>query len=207
MKYNRLVAFGCSLTYGHGLEDCCSGKRKTGPGKEPSKYAWPNVLANIMGIDCCNLSKPGASNKRIAYTVYSSDLTDKDLVFVNWSYASRYCVITKSKIIDLSIEPQGAWKGKINNAFRHLADANDLMLDSILRVDYTKLLLDKNKITNFHTLSNKKDFNSYTNKNMLTTSMGPIRDMFPLAIDKSHPGREAHAYFAEEIYREIQNKL
>ena len=204
MKFKRLVASGCSITFGHGLKDCYSGKRKIGPGDKPSEYAWPSVLADILGLECVNLSSPGASNKRIAHTLCSTELTDTDLVIVNWSYANRYCVITENEIIDL-----GFFKGrhKINKSFMNLADANDLMLDSILRVDYTKLLLDKNKITNFHTLSNKKDFNSYTNKNMLTTSMGPIRDMFPLAIDKSHPGREAHAYFAEEIYREIQNKL
>ena len=207
MKYDRLVAFGCSLTYGHGLRDCYSGKRKTGPGKEPSKYAWPSVLADILGIDCCNLSSPGASNKRIAYTVYNTELFENDIVLLNWSYADRYCIITDNTIIDLAVAQKGAWKGKINTAFRHLANRHDLMLDSIMRLDYIDLYLDKHKITNFCMLTDKKDFGNYRNNNILETSIGEIFPNFPRAIDKLHPGEEAHAHFAQEIYREIKDRL
>jgi hypothetical protein len=204
MKHSRLVAFGCSITFGHGLKDCYSGKRKIGPGDQPSKYAWPSVLADILGLECVNLSSPGSSNKRIAHTLCSTELTDTDLVIVNWSYANRYCVITENEIIDL-----GFFKGrdKINKSFKNLANANDLMLDSIMRLDYVKLLLDKNKITNFHTLSTKKDFKNYENENMLTSSIENIRKIFPKALDNSHPGEEAHLQFAQEIYHEIKDRL
>jgi hypothetical protein len=203
MKYQRLVAFGCSLTYGHGLKDCYSGKTMRAPGSNPSQYAWPSILAEILGIECVNLATPGASNKRIAYTIYSTELANTDLVFVNWSYLHRYCVITKDEIIDLDIKG----KGKINKAYRHLADANDLMLDSVMRLDYITLLLNKNKIMNFHTLSNKREFSNYANEKILHTSIKEVRKMFPLAVDKSHPGEQAHAHFAQEIYKEIKDKL
>jgi hypothetical protein len=50
---DRLIAFGCSNTYGEGLEDCWIPEfRKHGP--KPSKVAWPQILADKMGRECVN---------------------------------------------------------------------------------------------------------------------------------------------------------
>ena len=43
---DRLVAFGCSYTYGHGLPDCIMAKGRAG--KRPSKFAWPYLLAKKL---------------------------------------------------------------------------------------------------------------------------------------------------------------
>ena len=52
---DRLVAFGCSNTYGEGLPDCWVDKNgdpsrtKAGfHGPKPSKLAWPRLMANNM---------------------------------------------------------------------------------------------------------------------------------------------------------------
>ena len=45
---NKLWAFGCSLTFGHGLSDCFDGPKTNGAGPLPSIYSWPAVLANMF---------------------------------------------------------------------------------------------------------------------------------------------------------------
>lgn len=44
-KY-KLVVFGCSFTFGHGLPDCLDVNKK-GPGTLPSKMAWSNHLQHL----------------------------------------------------------------------------------------------------------------------------------------------------------------
>ena len=58
MSRKILVTFGDSCTYGDGLQDCLPPKMPN-----PSKFAWPTLLASQMDYDLVNLSKPGASNK------------------------------------------------------------------------------------------------------------------------------------------------
>ena len=44
---SRLVVFGCSHTYGHGLRDCYD--PLTGhPGPQPSLQAWPARLVELL---------------------------------------------------------------------------------------------------------------------------------------------------------------
>ena len=53
----RLIAFGCSNTYGQGLEDCHI--LPNFPGPSPSKTAWPNTLGNLLNCsEVINQSKP-----------------------------------------------------------------------------------------------------------------------------------------------------
>jgi len=59
----RLIAFGCSYTYGAGLEDCFT--PPIGHGPIPSKFAWPQLVANELNMECINMSSSGASNKEI----------------------------------------------------------------------------------------------------------------------------------------------
>ena len=47
-KDYKLVTFGCSYTYGHGLPDCIMAKGRAG--KRPSKFAWPYLLAKKLDM-------------------------------------------------------------------------------------------------------------------------------------------------------------
>ena len=87
---NRLVAFGCSHTYGEGLKDCwVNGKA----GKLPSKYAWPQLLADRLKRRCFNKSMEGASNKFIWHKILNTEFTDKDIVVILWTYYNRTCIL------------------------------------------------------------------------------------------------------------------
>ena len=74
----RLVAFGCSHTYGEGLEDCWNWEtRKAGP--VASKFAWPQILANLLKRECVNLGRRGASNKEILHNIQMFDFEKDDI--------------------------------------------------------------------------------------------------------------------------------
>jgi hypothetical protein len=83
----KLVTFGCSLTYGTGLSDCWDGSIG---GPVPSKLAWPEILRRLMNIKIVhNFSKPGASNKEIAYLVLKQlskgTIKQDDVVIIQWT--------------------------------------------------------------------------------------------------------------------------
>ena len=90
MSSKILVTFGDSCTYGDGLEDCYADGN---PGKKPSKFAWPTLLASQMNYDIANLSRPGASNKEILHKVLNTKLPDNAIVILGWSFFNRTCII------------------------------------------------------------------------------------------------------------------
>ena len=62
----RIISFGCSYTYGHGLADCLEEDKIT-QGADPSKLAFASLLAKKINCKCINLGKSGNSNKEIWY--------------------------------------------------------------------------------------------------------------------------------------------
>lgn len=201
MKAARLLAFGCSLTYGHGLKDCCAGKKKDKEGPRPSKYSWPAILSNMLDRECVNLSEPGSSNKKICNKVLSTNFRSDDMVFINWSYISRSCCIAEKEIINLDLKA----KGKLNSAFRNLSTRSDLAFMSAVFVNYIGLYL-KNKNINHYHLVTDRDFLhlEQIDAKLLQSSIQSIRQKHKKALDNLHPGEDAHLEFAKSIYNEIK---
>jgi hypothetical protein len=93
MAIGRLVAFGCSLTYGDGLPDCYVSD-PTDPlgyhaGPVPSRHAWPRLAADMLGMDCLNLAGSGNSNTRILLGVLTHAWQPGDAAAVLWTYPDR----------------------------------------------------------------------------------------------------------------------
>ena len=88
-----LITFGCSFTYGHGLQDCiaedglCNGPR-------PSVLAWPNqlkVLCNFKTVD--NQGEPGASNKIITKNIIEyKKYSRQSFVVIYWANFDRHTI-------------------------------------------------------------------------------------------------------------------
>ena len=76
----RLVTFGCSFTYGSALADTY----EFTPG--PSIYAWPNIFAKELNLECVNKVIPGASNKEILHYIQNFEFRSNDTVCVLWTY-------------------------------------------------------------------------------------------------------------------------
>lgn len=200
---SNLYAFGCSLTYGHGLPDCWIKKFRM-PGDYPSKYAWPQLLADKLQRKCINLSAPGESNKGILFTLQQNlkHISSEDTVYIKWSYDNRWGVINednnKIKHVKAGTKEYKIWL----KMFYSQEDARWYTENCI---DYATLLLNDKKIKHFH-LTAVPDYLETLNckyaKFLENGSIKPIRDVLPTALDGTHPGKEAHAEFANVVYKE-----
>jgi len=205
MTSKRLLAFGCSLTYGHGLSDCFD-KVTNGAGKSPSAFSWPALVAQKMDRTIVNLSNPGASNKEIWYRIVNTEFTADDLVFILWSHFDRHCVYSEND----SIHQLAQWKvdsDKLtSNYYRYFHSSAEINYDFNLRVSHTNLYLKSKGIKVYNLVSHheytKFDWNTV---DFLNTSIYDLRKAFPKALDGVHPGEEAHSSYAEKIIKEIGN--
>jgi len=76
-----LFAFGDSFTQGVGLE-----RHITPHVITPSRLAWPQCTADILGINVNNLGVGGHSNKAISYDVINNlhRISSEDIVVIMW---------------------------------------------------------------------------------------------------------------------------
>ena len=114
MNSNKLHTFGCSVTQGFALPDVVqpildssgdplpSDKVKSLMDRgevdwtdihilKPSQYAWPQVLADRLGVEVINHARRGASFQQIARqcAVGAKNIQPNDTVIVMWTYLSR----------------------------------------------------------------------------------------------------------------------
>ena len=218
MIFKRLLAFGCSLTFGEGLEDCI---RSSESGKTPSKFAWPEVLGAKLDLEVKNYSRPGSSNKEIWHKIVcmQPELTKNDLIIIHWSYHNRTCVFCDdlSRVNTLD-EQIGGWSNdkKAIAYFKYFNSDYEGITDSYMRAMFIKMYLDKLRIKNFHTnnlwhfyppVENLPNMEWTKKMKFIEPSLGEIRCNYPLALDGHHPGKEAHRNFANILYREISNEI
>ena len=213
---SRLVAFGCSNTYGEGLEDCwilspSGSNMRDGP--NPSKFAWPMVLANIMDLECVNLSLPAASNKWICNKVLNTKLSNTDTVVFMWSYFDRTCFFqddnTYRRLMgqDIANVTMSASDKKYTKQFyKQFYTRTDLLIETFMKINFAKLFLDTHGIKNYH----------FTCDDMLTKMSVPvwncanvtipdgIKHNVDFALDNQHPGPVSHSIIASQIHNYIQ---
>jgi len=94
-----LHTFGCSITQGFALPDVVRPVSDTSKIShwtdihiyEPSKYAWPQILADRLGIAVINSARRGACFQQIARqcAVSVHNIQSTDIVIVMWTYLSR----------------------------------------------------------------------------------------------------------------------
>lgn len=204
----RIIAFGCSYTYGHGLKDCW---KDNYPAIEPSKYAFPSLLSTRLGVKSINYARAGGSNKFMwhqAMNVYIPQ--DNDIVINMWTDPNRSCVLHEDSE---KIKHLGSWqrdKPSINY-YKHLENDYESNYTSWMQVnsvnDYLK---DKVKIVingfvNYGKFT-KIDVPSW-NKIGCDIEFQPIGNKHPLADDNAHWGPLAHAELSEELYKIIGEKV
>lgn len=141
---SRLVLFGCSLTYGHGLPDCVTSDG--GPGPSPSKMVWGELLGNRLFCPVVNCSLPGASNQLILDNILNFDFADTDRVIILWSYFTRGLLYLKDEVCNI-----GPWQQTdIAKRYYELHDDNDLYMSSLHAIHYADCYLKDKKITTTH---------------------------------------------------------
>ena len=85
----RIIAFGCSQTYGHCLEDAYVVDNtkwdKVTVAEQPSKLAYPQLLGDYFNCEVHNLSYPGASNRNMWYEIINFNFEPTDIVICTWT--------------------------------------------------------------------------------------------------------------------------
>ena len=202
----RLVTFGCSLTYGHGLEDCFV--PPVHPGPKHSNLAWPTIVADKFNLKLENHSQPGLSNRGILHKILEFEHEKNDIVVIMWTNVYRW-----SKIQINRIENYGLWLDTpyVKMLAEH-ADEYDLTLTSAhcANLSYHHLK-EKTDVRQIHIISGsgikydtpwRMDSFQWNQVKFENYGFG-LRDKYPLALDNAHPGPEAHKQFAKLVVKSI----
>ena len=157
---SRLVTFGCSHTYGHGLEDCLLEDNR--PGREPSKFAWPSLLGEMLDLDVVNMSMPGASNLHILYRMLQFKFQEDDQIVVLWTHTDRDLVFLEKPLYHGGqlILPIGSWgkdQDSINfEAWAQVHSQYDMMIRSLYYIHHAENYLEKLSLKNNHFSADNK---------------------------------------------------
>jgi hypothetical protein len=205
---SKLVTFGCSCTFGQALDDCII--TDWNADIKPSKFAWPEVLSNLMKLECDNRAQPGYSNLQILDTILSTNINQDDTVIVMWSYIGRDMIIDDAGIkhrIHSSDETE------IVKYWASTHTITDLMYRSWVYMHHASLYL-KSLGVKFYFVQVLRDSNFLSMKpewaqsvSFLDVDVGKCAAKSPKAADNAHPGTQAHALIAHLIYLKIKNRV
>jgi hypothetical protein len=190
----RIIAFGCSYTYGHGLTDCLE-KDKITQGPFPSKLAFPSLLAKKLNCESVNIGKSGNSNKEIWHNILNFKFQKNDIAVVTWTYFSRFCIIRSDDI--RRINP---WKDEEKLFYMNYSNRHDMILDFYGRLNHISSYLKNIGIQNYNFVIEYPgvEVPSWNQTNIL----GKF-EMLDKADDSCHPGAFSHSEFSDSIYKII----
>jgi hypothetical protein len=201
----NLVTFGCSFTYGHGLQDCFE-PESNGSGPVPSKLAWPQLLADELKLNCVNLSSPGSGNTEMLYKILNHNFTQEDFVLVFWSYSERDIVFDEqgnmARIAHFESYPYLKEWAKIHGSY-------DLETRTWLCMHHAYLYL-TNLDVKFNFLKINKEFPQPSwAKDIFVLDTDPLQMMLKAwsqkdyALDCSHPGESFHKELTNNLSKKI----
>jgi hypothetical protein len=195
---NRLITFGCSFTYGHGLEDCFTPPDR--PGNLPSRLAWPSLLSIDLNLQLTNLSKCGSSNLEILWKILEYKFLKDDLVIIMWSFADRDLIFQDGTAISI-----GAWNDSaIVKHWSLVHTTEDLAIRSWLYMHHAQCYLSQENIKFYNIFANYHKLKDYKKQclkiNYLPHDMSKKIDY---ALDNSHPGPITHRILADCLRESI----
>jgi hypothetical protein len=200
----RLIAFGSSYTYGHGLPDCYIPPNQ--PGDAPSKHAWPSAVADILNTECVNMSECGISNKHIWHTVVNFNFKKNDTVIILWTYLERSAIL-KNKDTVVSIGP---WINESKIYYKHIHSKYDAEMQTKLFISHVDFLLKAKGIAVFHLITDHHEATLFElgehTVAHIPLYLSEYIPKFSKALDGSHPGEECHRQFANDIVQVLKCK-
>jgi hypothetical protein len=197
VEKNRLIAFGCSFTYGVGLPDCFD--KYNGAGPEPSKVGWVQLLADKLNRIAHNKSTPGSSNLEILNNILKFDFEENDIVVVMWSMPNRDVYFRKFPVNkDLQIGPWAS--DSISKRWIETMDEHDQGVKSWINAHHADLLFKSKNLKYLHIPCFPKAWTPYKPNYITIDNM----DMEGLVkIDQgldAHPGVESNKLTADKIF-------
>lgn len=221
MEHKRLIAFGCSHTYGEALPDCWD-KDKNMHGKEPSKLSWPYVLQqNTKFTEVINLGWPGASNKRIAKKILDFEFEEGDTAIILWTRTARH-TIYKNKDQYIHMVPQMIeggmssgfftnidlekkdFENRVKTFYEDYYEDYDFQFEQIIRMNYVHSYMKSKKVKSYHLIVKSEiDMNDWTHLCLPDLKCKDFhwRPYFYIdsGLDGMHPGVSSHKNFALNI--------
>ena len=200
----RLIAFGCSFTYGLALDD-------------PSTQAWPAVLGKLTNRTVINNGSPGSSNLEILSCILDFNFQKDDLVVIGWTYCNRDVIFNKNNIYE-KITP---WMdGDMFETWSGLHTDYDTAVRSGMYIHHAELYLNNLKIKNYGfwavpgpaakidrfltvVFNNAPQMPIFVKKNTLYKN---IMNSVDRALNNSHPGPLAHSIAGKKLYRIVNEK-
>lgn len=201
----RLITFGCSYTYGKGLEDCQDWPLfgKSMHRSKPSQLGWAKQLSDKLGTELTNKSYPGASNLEILYEVSQFDFKQDDIVVIMWSHYLREMLFTRFFKIPFFRRRIGAWKNTgLSRKWVEQMSERDYSMRSWLYMQHVSLLLNSKNIKYIHYPAAPHELNEYPFPNIQVDNlyMDGI-EWVDDALDNSHPGPVTNTKLAEKIFK------
>ncbi|MEI7463662.1 MAG: hypothetical protein WCK03_04695 [Candidatus Taylorbacteria bacterium] len=207
---SRLITFGCSFTYGHGLPDCNIGDDS---GLNPSKLAWPNLLSDKMNRSVVNLSRGGSGNTEMLWRLLNFDFQPDDFCVIMWSYfirAERYrylydningVILPRDTAGMLEEEPMFTQNNSIKN---------------LLAMSHASYYLTAKNISSYACVGPARPPGTsilpWTQEIIIPncikiSNLDPTYSIYShyvdTGLDKQHPGIKSHASIAESLYKKI----
>ena len=213
----RLIVFGCSNTYGEGLRDCGDASNNWA-GDEPSKLAWPDKLAALMGIDeVVNFGLGGQGNKRIHNHVIEkveSGLInpDTDVVVILWSFFSRHCIFhddgSIERFLPIDLKKRKTIKlMRVHRWYNNYYSFKDQHFENYTRISHARHYLNSKGIRYHGFTSETEQWQQpkkwFDDKTLLPIGIVSIIKSHGVALDQMHPNELGHSHIAEIMYKHI----
>ena len=206
---SRLVTFGCSFTYGHGLEDCTA-EDGYGAGPNPSKYSWPSIVSEKMNLICDNQAICGLSNLGIVDKIINYKFKEDDTVVVMWTFFERDLLwLDKGVSFNLTVGNPNADKELIN-AWATAHSIVDRRMRAWYNIHHIYSYL-KSMNLNFYFLHTRQEREfmwlkpSWADSIKFLPTKFPDFGHLPKAADGMHPGAKSHEFIAAFIYQYINS--
>ena len=198
----RLVTFGCSITYGHGLSDCITNNQE--PGDVPSEFSWPAVLSQSLDLELVNQGECGASNHKILCNILQYNFKPDDIVVIMWTFPDRDLIYGKKNFFTgkQAVSSIGIWVDDelaTNWKATHSAEDNSTKTWFHLHHSYLHLKLlnlkSYNFIVDYDMIKRYKP--KFINVPLHNIKVSKLNVDF--ALDNMHPGPQTHKNIAEKI--------
>lgn len=192
----RLITSGCSWTYGSSLPD-------TYPKQiNPSIYAWPQVLGNLLNRSVINLAGGGYSNEVIFWKILNFEFEPDDICIIMWSFLHRYVLY----------EPDGPRKlhdyKRDHRLYTALHHDYDVAVRNCLTFHHSNMFLTNKNIRHYNLFSG--EYNIFELMNSTKIYIDNIIDLdfvsYDFGFDGGHPGIKSHEILANNIYNIISNQ-
>lgn len=192
MYMARVITFGCSNTFGEGLDN-------------PKEQAWGFYVGKQLNRKFINQGALGASNKLICHKVYSFDFYQDDIVIILWTFIERSCVLFNRER-HLDFIPQGNNEVCIQY-YKDYFSEYDSQFTSFVFMNRTIDYLTQKGIKVYFIFNNINYISHIENKTgYLPILFSDYYDEYPRAKDGLHMGAEGNKVFANNVYKFIAEK-